>query len=122
MKLLVVFVVRRTGTGIDTGFSSLGLGPHGIMARPQCRILYSTQSGRAKACARRTARILGLVRASNSFDEDIIGTDTLQEYVRQQLRPESQTTTTTLILFVSTTGDGEHTVRRHSLRSNGFRV
>jgi sulfite reductase alpha subunit-like flavoprotein len=76
----------------------------------QYRILYSTQSGRAKACARRTARILGVNGVSKSFDDDIVGSDTCQEYVRRRLRPVFPTTTMLLILFVSTTGDGEHTV------------
>jgi hypothetical protein len=89
------------------------------MAEHRCRILYSTQSGRAKACARRAARILGCVE-SKSFDDDMLGTDSLPEYVRRRLRQESQTTL--LILFVSTTGDGEHTVRRRRRKCHIFKL
>jgi hypothetical protein len=101
-----------------------------------CRILYATQSGRAKACARRTARIIAdqtpppqqqrpksskneteepppppLIVIQNgqgsTFNDDIAGTVRMEEYVQGLQRSR----TTLLILFVSTTGDGEHTVR-----------
>jgi len=74
-----------------------------------CRILYSTQSGRAKACARRTARLLReetALHVSNgagkAFDEDCTGN--LVEWIQDIKKSQSF-----LVLFVSTTGDGEHT-------------
>jgi hypothetical protein len=92
-----------------------------------CRILYSTQSGRAKACARRTGRIISdvinhykqqeqqqqLIRLQNghgtTFDDALIIalTSSIQEYVHHL----KQSGTNLLLCFVSTTGDGEHTVR-----------
>jgi sulfite reductase alpha subunit-like flavoprotein len=77
------------------------------------RIVYATQSGRAKACARRTARILRECTHLSStngsgctWDEDVIrigggSVTTYAEQIRQQR--------TLLLLFVSTTGDGEQT-------------
>jgi hypothetical protein len=90
------------------------------------RILYSTQSGRAKACARRTARILSSndhsrrLRLQNgagtAFDEDLIHegrgfvADWADSLRRQEvLSEDSALSQPLLILFVSTTGDGEHT-------------
>jgi sulfite reductase alpha subunit-like flavoprotein len=71
-----------------------------------CRILYSTQSGRSKAAARRTARILreqtnlNLENAAGStFDDGVRSLPDLVQSLRNSF----------LILFVSTTGDGEHT-------------
>ena len=71
----------------------------------RCKILFSTQSGRAKACARRTARILreqsslDVSDNGHAFDEDPQPfLETLQELGQDTL----------LLLFVSTTGDGEH--------------
>jgi hypothetical protein len=76
----------------------------------QCYILYSTQSGRAKACARRSARLLAQrdIALPNgkgtAFDEAtpclVDGAPTLRD-----------NGPSLLLLFVSTTGDGEHTVR-----------
>lgn len=73
-----------------------------------CRILYSTQSGRSKACARRVARILyertevELQNATGStFDDAIDDLITFAAGLRQSKE--------VLLLFVSTTGDGEHT-------------
>ena len=73
-----------------------------------CRILYSTQSGRAKACARRTARILRESAnvqlenlAGSTFDHDIRDISEFASSLRQS--------GTFLVMFVSTTGDGEHT-------------
>jgi sulfite reductase alpha subunit-like flavoprotein len=71
-----------------------------------CRILFSTQSGRSKAAARRTSRILSeqtnlnLENAAGSTFDD--GVSSLPDLV-QSLKNSF------LILFVSTTGDGEHT-------------
>ena len=91
-----------------------------------CRILYSTQSGRAKACARRTARLVAEQHgdsvlqngAGNTVDLDAWTTENSNSNnnnpvsnLAERLR-ESQAL---LILFVSTTGDGEHTVRLSSL-------
>jgi hypothetical protein len=76
----------------------------------QCYILYSTQSGRAKACARRSARLLAQLDIAlpngkgTAFDEattSLIDTAPTLRANRQSL----------LLIFVSTTGDGEHTVR-----------
>ena len=69
-------------------------------------ILYSTQSGRAKACARRSSRLLRskypsiVIRGNCSFDE--FG-------VQNFLSLGSTQHGHLLLLFVSTTGDGEHT-------------
>ena len=69
-------------------------------------ILYSTQSGRAKACARRSSRLLRskypsiVLRGNCSFDE--FG-------VQNFLSLGSARNSNLLLLFVSTTGDGEHT-------------
>ena len=70
-------------------------------------ILYSTQSGRAKACARRSSRLLKtkypsiLISGNCSFDE--FG-------VKNFLSLGSlNANKNVLLLFVSTTGDGEHT-------------
>lgn len=70
-----------------------------------CRILWSTQSGRAKACARRTKRVLsektnvGIQDVGSSFDE------TPEPFLELISNMEVDTF---LLLFVSTTGDGEH--------------
>jgi hypothetical protein len=81
-----------------------------------CRILSSTQTGRAKACARRCARLIAQQKISSplvrndfclqngkgrTFDEEV-GPD-LQDYAA------GLTPNTLLLLFVSTTGEGEHT-------------
>ena len=71
----------------------------------ECLILYATQSGRAKACARRTARILrqSNVRLRNgggaAFDEH-----SLLDFAQGSSSTKSEVF---LLLFVSTTGDGE---------------
>ena len=71
-----------------------------------CKIFWSTQSGRAKACARRTVRILreetclDIKELGSSFDES--SPETFVE-IASNLSED-----TFLILFVSTTGDGEH--------------
>jgi hypothetical protein len=76
----------------------------------QCYILYSTQSGRAKACARRSARLLAQLGIAlpngkgTAFDE---ATPCLVDHA-PTLGDNGQSL---LLLFVSTTGDGEHTVR-----------
>ncbi|GKY96937.1 hypothetical protein MPSEU_000652700 [Mayamaea pseudoterrestris] len=72
----------------------------------ECLILYATQSGRAKACARRTARILReknvwLCNGSGSSFED----DSILEFAKQSTEIKANRF---LLLFVSTTGDGEH--------------
>jgi len=75
-----------------------------------CYVLFSTQSGRAKACARRCARLLREQtpirihnRSGTTFDEGIWG-DHLSEFCDTVRNSKSF-----LLLFVSTTGDGEHT-------------
>ena len=95
-----------------------------------CRILWSTQSGRAKACARRTARILQeqttlhVTDIGSSFDatpEPFISTFASNS--------GEQDENSLLLLFVSTTGDGDHcdsirdtwkSLCRKSLPSNLF--
>ena len=74
-----------------------------------CRILWSTQSGRAKACARRTARILKEQTeltfeggAGSPFDE----VDFIDLVTNTTTRTSSESSF--FLLFVSTTGDGEH--------------
>jgi sulfite reductase alpha subunit-like flavoprotein len=70
-----------------------------------CHIFWSTQSGRAKACARRAARILReqtTVQLQNGMGcpfDDV----SFLEFV-SKVPP----TTSLIIMFVSTTGDGEH--------------
>lgn len=115
-----------------------------------CRIFYSTQSGRAKACARRTARIINdytnrdmmkepelqqqhpWVQLQNghgtTFDDglyefmkkknalSVADTKTnIEEYVYDVV----QSGTKVLLCFISTTGDGEHTVRRTIMLAAG---
>jgi len=77
-----------------------------------CRILWSTQSGRAKACARRTARILeertGLPLEGGigcPFDETEVP---LLDLLRWSSGSGSASRGTLFLMFVSTTGDGEH--------------
>ena len=65
-----------------------------------CTILWSTQSGRAKACARRVTRLVKeqstlYVQSQSTFDE--LGWASLQSQETQLW-----------VLLVSTTGDGEH--------------
>jgi hypothetical protein len=104
-----------------------------------CRILYSTQSGRAKACSRRVARIVASTSTTSSsttgiqlmngngttFDNDIqqlTNNGTIQEWVESVLLSSSNNNNNNnnnesiqvvpkvlLLLFISTTGDGEHT-------------
>jgi len=81
-----------------------------------CRILYSTQSGRAKACARRTARIVaeqyGITLQNgqgSAVDQDVM--PSVPDFA-SHLRESGAL----LLLFVSTTGDGEHTVIALSLK------
>lgn len=66
---------------------------------PHRRILYATQTGRARACARRAARLLQTPQVS-SFDDDAWF---------QSILSHQKTTPALLILIVSTTGDGEQT-------------
>eukprot|EP00980_Cylindrotheca_fusiformis_P031606 scaffold26676_cov137-Cylindrotheca_fusiformis.AAC.4 len=70
-----------------------------------CQILWSTQSGRAKACARRSARIL---REQTNLHINDIGSsfDGASEPFLDLVSNLSDDTF--LLLFVSTTGDGEH--------------
>jgi len=74
-------------------------------AAATCTIVYSTQTGRAKACARRTARILGekttlKLLGGKTFDEI-----NFVEYA-STLAPKSGNHF--FLFFVSTTGDGVH--------------
>jgi sulfite reductase alpha subunit-like flavoprotein len=75
-----------------------------------CRILWSTQSGRAKACARRTKRILTeqttlqIEDVGSSFDET---PEPFLEWVSSSSSQDNDDSSF-LLLFVSTTGDGEH--------------
>jgi hypothetical protein len=88
---------------------------------PPCRVLVSTQSGRAKACARRTSRILreehGVALGKVLlFDEDPwfqsqISTPANDDNDKNDGTTQLDNAIIHLILFVSTTGDGEHTVR-----------
>ena len=73
-----------------------------------CHILFSTQSGRAKACARRSARLVReetcvrlLNRSGQPFDDAVHDLSEFCDVLRASK--------SLLLLFVSTTGDGEHT-------------
>ena len=71
-----------------------------------CQILFSTQSGRAKACARRCARLIReetsvAVQSRSAFDDAVVDVSAFCDAVRESR--------SFLLLFVSTTGDGEHT-------------
>lgn len=99
--------------GFDRGFSSHQHLRHEPLANCRMngpiRALVSTQSGRAKACARRTCRILreecgAAVGKVSLFDED-------PWFQSQISAPNTNADDALVILFVSTTGDGEHTVR-----------
>lgn len=77
-----------------------------------CRILWSTQSGRAKACARRTKRILTeqttlqIEDVGSSFDDT---PEPFLEWVTSFSPNRSDDDDDSfLLMFVSTTGDGEH--------------
>ena len=78
-----------------------------IMMKNPCpyTILWSTQSGKAKACARRTARILrSCSKTPNQIEPGYHGCS-FDDYT-----PSSFANTKGLvIMFISTTGDGEHT-------------
>ena len=74
---------------------------------PSCTILYSTQTGRARACARRTARILKettnfQLLGGTAFDE---ASPSFLELAAAQSKV-SGNTNHFFLLFVSTTGDG----------------
>lgn len=92
---------------LATGSSSLGV-----------RVLYSTQSGRAKACARRTCRMLwedsvhlNFLGPSATLDDDFV------QAAHQDLTTwaDRWRDSDVVILFISTTGDGEHTDTIHTL-------
>eukprot|EP00934_Nitzschia_sp_Nitz4_P004649 Nitzschia sp. Nitz4//scaffold232_size35869//13014//15023//NITZ4_007805-RA/size35869-processed-gene-0.58-mRNA-1//1//CDS//3329543324//4639//frame0 len=74
-----------------------------------CQILWSTQSGRAKACARRSKRILTertnleIADIGTPFDES---PEPFVDWINKTT-PE-QRSETIFLMFVSTTGDGEH--------------
>lgn len=87
-----------------------------------CRIYYATQSGRAKACARRTARLLRElkgreVRSYATLDDALrLLDDALRLIDNDNNNDENGSVsswaatiqnTELLVLFVSTTGDGE---------------
>ncbi|CAJ1954359.1 unnamed protein product [Cylindrotheca closterium] len=76
-----------------------------MSAFTSCQILWSTQSGRAKACARRTARILKEETTLNVNDVGSSFDDASQPFLDLVANLPSDTF---LLLFVSTTGDGEH--------------
>jgi flavodoxin len=70
-----------------------------------CQVLYSTQSGRAKACARRVVRMI-----REQYDITILSVSSFDESPNNLLLPpiEEETKFYLWILLVSTTGDGEH--------------
>jgi hypothetical protein len=74
------------------------------------RVLVSTQSGRAKACARRASRILREEYGKALGEVLFFDVDPWFQSQISVGRDETKSEPTTLILFVSTTGDGEHTV------------
>jgi flavodoxin len=71
-----------------------------------CQILYATQSGRAKACARRAARVLG-ERTTISLTSGTSADDGMRDL--HEFAASARQQSSLIILFVSTTGDGEHT-------------
>jgi hypothetical protein len=115
--------------------------PQSVSVLP-CRIYYSTQSGRAKACARRTARIIHDITSrrddiqqqqqqqqpspivavqlqnghGTTFDDALMDfmkqcptlTNSMMEQFFQEIKASG---TKVLFCFISTTGDGEQTVR-----------
>ena len=79
-----------------------------------CQLLYATQSGRAKACARRVERRLRtacprlpLAGPTRSLDE-ATAADGAQSSLKDVIQQWKQKKVL-LILFISTTGDGEPT-------------
>ena len=70
-----------------------------------CKIFWSTQSGRAKACARRTARILQEYTTVLVQDVGSAFDDSSEPFTELVANLPSNCF---LLLFVSTTGDGEH--------------
>jgi hypothetical protein len=109
----------------------------GRTTRCPCRVLVSTQSGRAKACARRISRIL---REECGVDLGKVWLFDEDPWFQSQISSDGATNSNTpnddgdddaklaadtaagamvhLILFVSTTGDGEHTVS--TVDPNGY--
>ena len=79
------------------------------------RLLYATQSGRAKACARRVERTLrihapGLIPAAPTAaldDATADATDGATADINSSCCLTTVSSSTLLILFISTTGDGE---------------
>ena len=72
-----------------------------VFSNSDCLLLWSTQSGRAKACARRVQRILQEQTTANvslAASVDRVGWEGLVKDHRDKL----------WVWFVSTTGDGEH--------------
>jgi hypothetical protein len=111
----------------DTACRCLAATMDGRTTPCPCRVLVSTQSGRAKACARRTSRILreeyGVALGKVwLFDEDPWFQSQISDGATNSNTPndgddDAKLAADTaagamvhLILFVSTTGDGEHTV------------
>jgi len=74
-------------------------------AAAACAIVYSTQTGRAKACARRTARIL---REKTTLK--LLGGKTFDEinFVEHASTLAPQSGSHFFLFFVSATGDGVH--------------
>ena len=80
--------------------------------RPSCTILYSTQTGRARACARRTARILRettrlRLLGGTSFDE-LTAPSFLELAASSTHNNNNNNNNHFFLFFVSTTGDGVH--------------
>lgn len=128
-------------TSIDSASTSVSATNNNSRNLQHCRIFYATQSGRAKACARRTARMLQeqtsiiqgapttntmstsganiLSLSGTTFDaalesvklnEREVGVDDeSSRLVRFCTHLREQQNEQFLLLFVSTTGDGEHT-------------
>lgn len=83
-----------------------------ITIMKSCHILWSTQSGRAKACARRTRRILSertsVTIQDVGFPFDETPTPFLDWVSTNIGDSQGQEQEHFLLMFVSTTGDGEH--------------
>ena len=76
----------------------------------KCMLLYATQTGKARACCRRVSRILRENTHCEIVNGSAVGAN-FEDEIRNDLESFAQSCKkegTTLILFVSTTGDGEH--------------
>jgi sulfite reductase alpha subunit-like flavoprotein len=84
-----------------------------------CKVLWSTQSGRAKACARRVVRILKeqyqvQILTQSTFDNASLMLQSSTSNISAIEGDSISSTPMIWIMMVSTTGDGEHCDSIHS--------